>query len=149
MADSPKPQSKPAHSIADLRIYQLALSLETQVFELVKELPETQFDLGNDLRRASAGVAHYIYDAHRRYSYKAKVECLHAARDEAELVIKLLTHFEESKFGPTQPLKDDFTTLIKQSWGLIKWLRTRQTAKDQAASTAATDQLVEARASSN
>lgn len=140
-----QPTTKSRNSIADLRIYQLALSLEEQVFQMVKDLPPKQFDLGNDLRRASAGVAHYIYDAHRRYNYTSKVDSLHAARTEAEQVNRLLDQFEKAGFAQTKSLVEDYTTLIKQSWGLIKWLKTRQTEKDQTAQVQATDQLVKAR----
>jgi hypothetical protein len=47
--------AKSRGSIADLRIYQLALTLEENVFELAKDLRANQFDLANDLRRTSAG----------------------------------------------------------------------------------------------
>jgi four helix bundle protein len=140
------PANKSRNSIADLRIYQLALSLEESTYELAKDLRPNQFDLANDLRRASAGVAHYIYESHRLYSYKQKMESLHAARTEAETAIKLLESIKTSGLGSVDGLTEDFTSLIKQSWGLIKWLKAKQTEKDQAARVQAADELVEARA---
>jgi four helix bundle protein len=137
--------AKSRGSIADLRIYQLALTLEENVFELAKDLRANQFDLANDLRRTSAGVAHHIYESHRLYAYKQKMESLHAARTEAEAAIKLLETLQTSGTGSVSSLIEDFTSLIKQSWGLIKWLKAKQTEKDQAARVQAADELVESR----
>lgn len=139
-------EQKQAHSIADLRVYQLALSLEERVYKLAAGLPAKQFDLGNDLRRASAGVAHYIFDAHRRYSYAVKTESLRQAVYSAEQAIKLLADYQEAGFGQTGELCQEFTDVIKQSWGLIKWLKQRQAEKAAAASAQAADELVAARA---
>jgi four helix bundle protein len=144
MARTESTQSR-AHSIADLRIYQLALSLEEKVYKLVAGLPPKQFDLGNDLRRASAGVAHHIFDSHRRYSYAVKMEALHQARQEAETAIKRLADFQQAGFGQVGSLCEEYTTLIKQSWGLIKWLKNKQADKAAASSTQAADELVAAR----
>ena len=55
-----------AESIQQLRIYQSARTLEDQVYELVKRFPSEEFyGAGNDLRRSSAAVSHYISEAHR------------------------------------------------------------------------------------
>ena len=133
-------------SIAQLRIYQLAHRLEDNVYELVKGLPEEQFyPLGNDLRRASAAAAHYIAQAHRSYSYQLKLESLHAARSAAEDMGKLLERVQQEGFGDTKALAEDYTTLIKQNWGLIKYLKNRQAEKQTAAIAAAKDELVAAR----
>ena len=109
------------HSIADLRIYQLALEQEDKVYKLAKTLSADQFELANDLRRAGAAVPHYIYEAHQRYSYQSKIEALHAARTQAERAVKLL----ESPAAPDsgRRLVEDYTALIKQTWGLIKYLK--------------------------
>ncbi len=133
-------------SIEHLRIYQLARSLEDQVYELVKALPTEQFyPLGNNLRRTSAAVAHYIAETHRRYSYTIKMESLHGARTAAEEAIRQLEAYETAGHGKAGELKDDYTALISQSWGLIKYLKNQQhltQAKDQAQ---ASDELVAAR----
>lgn len=144
---------KPKSSIADLKIYQLARSLEDQVYELVKAVPpELFYPLGNDLRRASAAVAHYISETHKRYSYHVKVESLHAARNEAEQTIKLLEQLKAGGDGPAiqqvgsiGQLIEDYTTVIKQSWGLVKYLKRRQTEKQATATVKAKDELVAAR----
>lgn len=139
-------QQKPARSsIADLRVYQLALSLEEKVYKLVSGLPTKQFELGNDLRRASAGVAHHIFDAHRHYSYAVKTESLRCAIHEAEQAIKKLADFQEGGFGKTGEMCQDFTGVIKQCWGLIKWLKQKQAERAAQASAQATDELVAAR----
>jgi four helix bundle protein len=133
-------------SIEQLKIYQLALNLESQVFVLVQKLPQENFyPLGNNLRRASAAIAHYISEAHKRYSYAVKIESLHVARTYAEEVIKLLEQFKQQgqEIGL---LTDEYTILIKQSWGLIKYLKKRQDEKQSTATVKAQDELVSARA---
>lgn len=132
-------------SVADLRVYQLALSLEDKVYKLAQGLPADQFDLSNGLRRAAAGAAHYIYDCHRRYSYQVKIEALHAAKSEAEEAIRLLAQAQEAGFGKMGPICEDFTSLIKQSWGLIKYLQRKHIEKQTVAQAAAKDELVAAR----
>jgi four helix bundle protein len=132
-------------SVADLRVYQLALSLEDKVYKLAGGLPPNQFDLSNGLRRAAAGAAHYIYESHRRYSYQVKIESLHAAKSEAEEAIRLLVQAQEAGFGKVAPVCEEFTALIKQSWGLIKYLQRKQIEKQTTDQAAAKDELVAAR----
>lgn len=134
------------NSIENLRIYTLARSLEDQVYTLVQQLPsEENFKLANSLRRASAGVAHYIHEAHKRYSYHIKLESLHGARTEAETAQKLLEDFQNAGFGDTAALREEYTSVIKQTWGLIKYLKNRQLQQQAKTEAAATDQLVAAR----
>lgn len=134
------------YPIADLKIYQLARSLEDQVYELVKGLPEDQFYvLGNDLRRASAAVSHYITETHKRYSYQIKIESLHCARTEAEEMGRLLQSFQDGGYGEIEQLANDYVILIKQSWGLIKYLKGRQLEKQNQNVIRAKDELVAAK----
>ncbi len=124
-----KPNTTPTsktnnNSIEHLRIYQLARSLEDRLYVLAKALPDNQFyPLGNDLRRSSAAVAHYIAETHKRYSYTVKLECLHAARTATEETIRHLESYKAAERNNIPELIEDYTTLIKQSWGLIKYLR--------------------------
>lgn len=142
--------NKPNHtnnaSIEHLRIYQLARSLEDRLYELAKHLPADQFyPLGNDLRRSSAAVAHYIAETHRRYSYTIKLEALHLARTAAEDVIKHLETYQAAGHGEVIESVEDYTTLIKQSWGLIKYLKSKQELVRSKEQARATDELVAAR----
>jgi four helix bundle protein len=134
------------HSIAGLRIYQQALQLEDSVYVLAKKIPTKDFyPLGNDLRRASAAVSYHITDSHKRYSYKFKIESLHAARQESEETITQLKAFQEAGRGKTDELVEGYTAIIKQSWGLIKYFNKKQLAKQTFDRAAATDELVAAR----
>ncbi len=145
-SDTTTNPNKTNTSIEHLRIYQLARSLEDQVYDLAKSIPAEQFyPLGNDLRRSSAAVAHYIAETHRRYSYVIKLECLHAARIAAEETIRLLENHQTASREQITEIINDYTLLIKQSWGLIKYLKAKQEltkSKDQAK---ASDELVAAR----
>ncbi len=128
-----------AESVEQLRIYKTARELEDQVYELVKGFPEEQFyGLGNDLRRSSAAVSHYIMETHRLFSYRLKLDSLAAARHEAE---KTQRHLEAAKkLGATDELISQYTGIIKQSWGLTKWLKTKLVEKREKAEVAAKEE---------
>ena len=134
-----------AESIEQLRIYSSARLAEDAVYELVKLLPkDQQYPLGNDLRRASAGVSHYIMEAHRLYSYRLKLDALAGARREAEIAQRLLG--EAKAFGASDYLIEDYTSIIKQSWGLTKWLKAKLAERTEAAEVSAKEELAAARA---
>jgi len=134
-------------SIEGLRIYQASRLLEDTVYELVKELPASEFyRLGNDLRRSSAAISHYIAECHRRYSYNVKLEALHLARSEAERLSQLLGDYEARGFGPTVGLQEKCEGIVKQSWGLIRYMKNRQRERQAEVRIQTSDQLVAARA---
>ncbi len=136
-----------SESIQQLRIYRSARELEDQIYELVKQFPEDQFyGLSNDLRRSSAAVSHYITGAHRLFSYRLKLDDMAAARREAEITQK---HLESARSLTTTPklidqLQDGYTGIVKQSWGLTKWLKTRLEEREQKSAIAAKEELVAA-----
>jgi four helix bundle protein len=113
-----------AESIEQLNIYKLARRLEDEVYELVKTFPVDQFyGLGNDLRRSSAAVSHHIMGCHRLYSYRLKLDELTAVRREAEAA---QGHLERARdLGSTDELIEGYTSVIKQSRGLAKWLQAK------------------------
>jgi four helix bundle protein len=135
-----------AESIEQLRVYKSARALEDQVYELVKLFPAEQFyGLANDLRRSSAAVSHHIMEAHRLFSYRLKMNELFAVRRECETTQK---HLEAARdFGVTDDLINEYTGIIKQSWGLTKWLRAKLEERQEKAEADAKDELVEASAS--
>lgn len=134
-------------TIERLRIYQTSRQLEDSVYELVKKLPDTEFyRLGNDLRRSSAAISHYVAECHRRYSYGIKLETLHLARTEAETLKQLLAEHTSRGYGPTEKLQAECVGVVKQSWGLIKYLKQRQAERRQENVARASDELVAARA---
>ena len=134
-----------SESIEQLRIYKSARSAEDLVYELVKQFPAEQFyGLGNDLRRSSAAVSHHIMGAHRLFSYRLKLDELAAMRREAEVTQKYLEDARD--FGATDEMISDYTAIIKQSWGLSKWLKAKLVAKQEKAEVAAKEELVAAMA---
>ena len=132
-----------AESIENLRIYKSARALEDQVYELVKQFPAEEFyALGNNLRRSSAAVSHHIMSTHRLFSYRLKLDELAAMRREAELT---LTYLEQAKaFGVPEQLPSEYTNVIKQSWGLSKWIKNKLDEKQQQVEVQAKDELVAA-----
>ncbi len=135
-----------AESIDQLRIYKSARSAEDQVYELVKRFPADQFyGRGNDLRRSSAAVSHHIMWSHRLFSYPLKLDELSAVRREAEATKDYLE--ESLSLGATDELISEYTAVIKQSWGLTKWLKVKLREKQEKAEVAAKEELVAAVAS--
>jgi four helix bundle protein len=132
-----------AESIENLRIYRTARQLEDRVYELVKQFPADEFyGLGNDLRRSSAAVSHHIMGAHRLFSYRLKLDELAAMRREAEVTQK---HLEAAReLGASDELISEYTGVIKQSWGLSKWLKAKLEEKRQQTEATAKDELVAA-----
>jgi four helix bundle protein len=132
-----------AESIEQLRIYKSARELEDKLYELVKQFPADQFyGLGNDLRRSSAAVSHHIMEAHRLFSYRLKLDALAAARREAEATQKHLEGARE--LGVTDELVSEYTAVIKQSWGLTKWLKAKLDEKQEKAEIAAKEEMATA-----
>jgi four helix bundle protein len=132
-----------AESIEQLRIYKTARELEDQVYELVKTFPAEQYyGLGNDLRRASAAVSHHIMETHRLYSYRLKLDALANARREAEVTQKYLG--VAKSLGVADQMIEDYTSVIKQSWGLSKWLKAKLVEKQEKAEVSAKEEMASA-----
>lgn len=134
-------------SIEQLKVYVLAHELESKIFDLVATMPaENFYPLGNSLWRAATATAHYIAEAHERYSYTIKIQSLQYGRIAAEETIKQLEEFEQQFGDDTKGLTEEFTAVIKQCWGLIKYLQGKQREKAEVATVRAADELVAARA---
>jgi four helix bundle protein len=127
------------YSLADLRIYQLALEAEEKSYKLALQMPSEQFEISNRLRRAGAGVPHYIYEFSRRFAYRSKIDALHEARLQAEEAIKILENMSDKD---AQLLIENYTSLVKQTWGLIKYLRQKLETQRAAEHAALSDKLV-------
>ncbi len=135
-------------AIERLRIYQAGRQLEDNVYELVKRLPRDQFYvLGNDLRRSSAAVAHYISEAHRRASLSLKLEAIHLVRVEADRLKNLLAKHSSQGYGNTDSLRVECDGITRQAWGLIRYYKNQQNARQKLAQISAADALVMARRS--
>jgi four helix bundle protein len=134
-----------SESIEQLRIYKSSRTAEDEVYELVKQFPAEQFyGLGNDLRRSSAAVSHHIMGAHRLFSYRLKLDELAAMRREAEVTQKYLE--DARSMGATDEMISAYTAIIKQSWGLSKWLKAKLVSKQEKAEVSAKEELVAAMA---
>lgn len=133
-------------SVEQLKVYVLAHELEEKTLTLVKSMPRENFyPLGNSLWRAATATAHYIAEAHERYSYTIKIQALQYGRLAAEDAVKQLEEFEQQFGSETKAMSEEFTTVIKQCWGLIKYLQGKQREKAEMHAARSADQLVEAR----
>jgi four helix bundle protein len=132
-----------SETIEQLRVYKTARSVEDLVYDLVKTFPAEQFyGLGNDLRRSSAAVSHYLMETHRLFSYRLKLDALAAARREAEAAQKQLEAARD--LGADETLISEYTSIIKQTWGLTKWVKTKLDERQEKAEVAAKEQMAEA-----
>jgi four helix bundle protein len=132
-----------SESIEQLRVYKTARGAEDKIYELVKTFPAEQFyGLGNDLRRSSAAVSHYLMETHRLFSYRLKLDSLAGARREAEAAQKQLEAARE--LGADDALISDYTAIIKQTWGLTKWIKTKMDEKQEKAEVAAKEAMAQA-----
>ena len=132
-----------SESIEQLRVYKTARGAEDQIYELVKTFPADQFyGLGNDLRRSSAAVSHYLMETHRLFSYRLKLDSLAAARREAEIAQRQLEAARD--LGADDALISDYTSIIKQTWGLTKWVKTKLDERQEKAEISAKEQMAQA-----
>jgi four helix bundle protein len=128
------------HSIEQLQIYKSARSLEDEIYEFVRTLPSEHFyGLGNDLRRSSAAVSHHISNAHKLFSYRLKLDEFTAMRREAEVTQRYIN--DAKILGINESLINKYQIVIKQSWGLTKWLKAKLEEKQEKAEIAAKEQL--------
>ena len=133
-----------AESIQQLRIYTNARALEDRVYDLVHSFPpEDDYPTGNNLRRSSAAVSHFLAEAHRCYSYGLKLDSLAQARAAAEETQRQLETLPKTPI--TEGLFADYTGVIKQSWGLIRYLKLKRTEQRTKVSVKAKDELAAAR----
>jgi four helix bundle protein len=117
-----------AETIEKLRIYKTACELEAKIRTLVDTLPVELFNgVGNELRSSSSAVTRHIMETHRLYSYRLKIDALADARRAAEMT----QHYLETihNVGMTADITEAYTSVIKQSWGLTKWLKIKVAEK--------------------
>ena len=116
-------------SIGQLKVYRAALDLERRVADQLRLLSEEQyFDWGDDLQRAVSGVCHYIKEAHQEYSYRLKIESLMNAKRCGDETAQLLSRLSPAQRRHALP---ELTSVTKQLWGLIKYLRLKQAEVQQ------------------
>jgi len=134
-------------SIEQLKVYVLAHELEGKVLQMTSAMPQENFyPLGNSLWRAATATAHFIAEAHERYSYTIKIQSLQYGRIAAEEAIKELEEYQQQFGADTKALSEEFLAVVKQCWGLIKYLQGKQREKADMHSARAADELVAARA---
>lgn len=133
-------------SIQNLRVYNLAYELEHKTINFVNSLPKVElYSMGNSLHRSSAAVSHYIYESHLKYSYTLKIDALHTAVAEAENTKRLLAECLEAKYPVPPELTEGYTSVSKQCWGLLKYLKTKRLEKETTSIAKSSNELVAAR----
>lgn len=82
----------PLRSFRDLIVWQKAMLLAREIYQLVKMLPvEERYALSDQMRRAAVSVPSNIAEGQARNSTKEFIQFLHIAKDSnAELMTQLL-----------------------------------------------------------
>lgn len=129
-----------------LRVYQLSRELEDDIYELVRQLPTSEFyGLGDELRRTSAAIAHHISESDQRYSYSLKIETLNLARGGIRRMRDLLDQYQQSSYGKTTEPKRRYQALNAQIGALIYYYRRQQKERQGRTRINAADALTFAR----
>lgn len=132
-----------SNSIEQLRVYKSARDVEDIIYDEVKALPAEHFyGIGNDLRRSSAAVSHYLMEAHRLFSYRLKLDSLAAARREAEACQRQIESAVAKDLGIHQDLIEKYTEIIKQTWAHTKWVKNKLDERRDQAEAAAKEQML-------
>jgi len=77
----------------DLKVWQLARKIKTDIFELVKEFPKTEkYRLTDQMIRSSRSISDNISEGYGRFHYQENIQFCRIARGSAyELVNHLIT----------------------------------------------------------
>lgn len=113
----------------DLRVYQEAFALSSEIFEATKQFPpEERFSLSDQVRRSSRSVTAALAEAWRKRRYKAAfISKLNEAESEAAETQSWLEHAAACGYMGSEPSE----ALIARYEGLIGALvRMAKTAED-------------------
>lgn len=133
-------------SIKQLRVYQLSSDIEDRVIALLStKQPDESYDRRIKLRRTASAISHYIYEAHHRYSYVMKIEAFQYARQATEAMERQLAALSDIEAAAKKDILASSVALEKQLWGLIKYLRLKQSERSQGWARRSADELVTAR----
>lgn len=118
----------------DLRIWQEAIRLMTEVELLCQKLPrEERFQLNDQARRSSSSVPDNIAEGYTAYYYKDKIHRFYDARKEAgETQNHILKMEKKGYIGRelSQRLFQEYQLLIRGLNGYINYIRTKYNHKD-------------------
>lgn len=116
-----------ATGLENLKIYQIAESLEIEVYNLTKGFPkEERYSSADQLRRSSAAVSNNIAEGYARHSYQEKVRYLYIAKGEAEETKRNLIRSGKKDLIEemvAKELSDKYTGLLKAISGYIGFLK--------------------------
>lgn len=118
-----------ATGLENLKVYQMASSLELAVYELVKGFPKDErYRSVDQLLRSSSSVSNNIAESYNKRSLKEKVRILHdIVKGEAEETKRNLEMCYKKQFHHNQEISEKYTELLKAVSGYIRFLRTSLT----------------------
>ena len=119
--------------LENLKVYQMAETLEIEIYKLIKDFPpEEKYTSADQLKRSSAAVANNIAEGYARHSYPEKVRYLYIAKGEAEETKRNLIRSGKKELIEAKvanALADQYTGLLKAISGYIKFLKDKSTKK--------------------
>ena len=131
-------EEEPTKTFEELEAWKAARELRVFVFRrivpVLKELRE--FDLADQIKRASRSVAHNIAEGHGRFHFLDNYRfCSNARGSLNEVLNQLITCQDDSLIGLDlyQTGRDHFSKTLRILNGYMSWLKRSAKAKDQAA----------------
>lgn len=114
----------------NLKVYQLAETLELRVHELTKKFPlDERYRSVDQLKRSSASVSNNIAESYNKRSPKEKLRIINdIAKSEAEETKRNLAICLKKGFHSDIKIVDDYTELLKMISGYVRFLYNLPTA---------------------
>ena len=101
----------------DLEVYKLAREFRKKMYEIAKSLPKfEEYNLANQMRRASLSVTNNIAEGYGRYHYQENIQfCRQSRGSISELIDDLNTYIDKGyiETKSCSEFKEEAYTLIK------------------------------------
>ncbi len=118
-----------ATGLENLKVYQMAETLEIRVHEVTKNFPkDEQFRSVDQLRRSSAAVANNVTEGYTRTSNNEKIRYLYIAKGEAEETKRNIIRSSKKQFlrsDIAEEIANQYTELLKAISGYIRFLKSK------------------------
>src|SRR3989344_6182766 len=117
--------------LENLKIYQMAESLEIDVYKILKSFPkEERYGSIDQIKRSSAATANNIAEGYTRHSYAEKIRYMYIAKGEAEETKRNLLRSAKKGFVGelvANGLSHRYTDLLKAISGYIGFIKKKST----------------------
>ncbi|OGX08336.1 MAG: hypothetical protein A2Z88_01045 [Omnitrophica WOR_2 bacterium GWA2_47_8] len=129
-------QGKKIAGFENLRIWQKANELMTEIHNIAKRLPMTEkYRIRDQIERSSASVSANIAEGYSSYYYNDKIKGMYTARKEAGETQSHLRALESRKYlseAQTKKLIEEYEGLVRGINAYINYVRDKREASKSA-----------------